>query len=46
MTAKDSPALEAEQEVLAVSLNCFEATPVEALCDTGRTGAWMHSLDG
>jgi hypothetical protein len=46
MTAKNPAALEAEQEVLAVSLHCFEATPVEALGDSGGTGPRMHRLDG
>ena len=46
MAAQHAASLEAKQEVLAVSLHGFEASPVESLGDSGRTSPRMHGLDG
>jgi len=46
VTAQDAVALEAEQEVLAVCLNGFEAATVESLCYACGTSSWMDRLDG
>ena len=46
MATQHASSLEAQEQVLAVSLHRFEAASVQPLGDTGRTSPRMHGLDG
>ena len=46
MAAQHAAALEAQQQVLAASLDGFEAPPVEPLGDSRRASPRVHGFDG